>query len=128
MSPAAETTTTVRPETAEETSVQPREPVVVHVRVPAYTTEMVRVWQSTFLLDRDSNHTSRLVSFEKISLYPHWTKIDYTRPYVFTLVFEGQATSTKSTWPSEAVSRWTKRAVLPRKEACKKCRHPFRRC
>ncbi|MEY3530127.1 MAG: hypothetical protein B9S29_03115 [Opitutia bacterium Tous-C2FEB] len=96
MSPAAETTTTVRPETAEETSVQPREPVVVHVRVPAYTTEMVRVWQSTFLLDRDSNHTSRLVSFEKISLYPHWTKIDYTRPYVFTLVFEGLPKSVRS--------------------------------
>jgi hypothetical protein len=96
MSPAAETTTTVRPETAEATSVQPLEPVVVHVRVPAYTAEMVRVWQSTFLLDRDSNHTSRLLSFEKISLYPHWTRLDYTKPYVFTLVFEGLPKAVRS--------------------------------
>ena len=88
MSPAAETTTSVRPETAEETSVQPIEPVVVHVRIPAYTTEMVRVWQSTFLLDRDSNHTSRLLSFEKISLYPHWMPVPFGRPYQFTLFFE----------------------------------------
>ncbi|MCX6919067.1 MAG: hypothetical protein NTX41_07195 [Verrucomicrobia bacterium] len=63
MSAAAETTTTVRPVTAVETSVQPIEPVVVHVRIPAYTTEMVRVWQSTFLLDRDSNHTEPAIIF-----------------------------------------------------------------
>jgi hypothetical protein len=88
--------TTVRPQQAAETSAQPLEPVVVHVRVPPYTTELVRVWQSTFLLDRASNHTSRLLSFEKISLYPHWTRVDYTQPYVFTLVFEGLPASVRT--------------------------------
>lgn len=96
MSPASATLTTVRPQQAAETSVQPLEPVVVHVRVPPYTTELVRVWQSTFLLDRASNHTSRLLSFEKISLYPHWTRVDYTQPYVFTLVFEGLPASVRT--------------------------------
>jgi hypothetical protein len=89
MSPATQTSTLVRPAVEAVTDVQPLERVVVHVRVPPYTTEFIRIWQSTFLFDRASSHTSQLVAFERISLYPHWTRLDYAQPYVFTLVFEG---------------------------------------
>lgn len=96
MSPWAESLTLTSPAEAVATSVQPLEPIVVHIRVPPYTAELIRVWQSTFLLDRDSNHASALVAFEKVSLYPHWTVLDYTRPYFFTLVFEGLPKSVRS--------------------------------
>ena len=96
MCPAAEPLVVARPAEAVAASIHPLEPVVVHVRVPPYTAELIRIWQSTFLLDRDSNHASALVAFEKVSLYPHWTALDFTRPYVFTLVFEGLPKSVRS--------------------------------
>lgn len=86
----------VLPEIATETVVAPLAPVVVHVTVPPYSAELIRVWQSTFLLDRDSRHTSRLIGFERVALYPHWTVIDYTQPHVFTLIFEGMPKQVRS--------------------------------
>ena len=96
MCPAAATSTSVRPAEDVSTSVQPLDPVVVHVRVPPYTADSIRVWQSTFLLDRDSRLASVLVSCERISLYPHWTRIDFTRDYRFTLVFAPLPKSVRS--------------------------------
>ncbi len=86
----------VLPAVASDAVVAPLSPVVVHVTVPPYTTELIRIWQSTFLLDRDSAHTSRLLAFERVSLYPHWTVVDYTQPHIFTLVFEGMPKQVRS--------------------------------
>ena len=83
-------------EIATDTTVAPLAPVVVHVTVPPYSAELIRIWQSTFLLDRDSTHTSRLIGFERVALYPHWTIIDYTQPHIFKLVFEGMPKQVRS--------------------------------
>ena len=96
MSTRTESLTSVRPAEAVITAIQPLDPVVVHVRVPPYTAELIRIWQSTFLLDRASRHASALVSCEHVSLYPHWTALDYTKPHVFTLVFEPLPKSVRS--------------------------------
>jgi hypothetical protein len=74
------------PEVAAE--ARPLEPVVVHVRCAPGYADALRIWQSTFLLDRDSNHTSSMIGFENISLYPHWTMVPGRRSYRFTLLFE----------------------------------------
>jgi hypothetical protein len=68
--------------------VRPLDPVVVHVRCAPDYADALRIWQSTFLLDRDSAHTSSMIGFENISLYPNWTMVPYGRPYRFTLLFE----------------------------------------
>ena len=74
------------PEVAAET--RPLEPVVVHVRCAPHYSDALRIWQSTFLLDRDSAHTSSKIGFENISLYPDWTRVPFGRAYRFTLLFE----------------------------------------
>lgn len=89
MSPSPRTPTpTVLPDTVIAAEVRPLEPVVVHVRCAPGYADALRIWQSTFLLDRDSNHTSSMVGFENISLYPEWTMVRHGRPYQFTLLFE----------------------------------------
>jgi len=47
----------------------------------------VRIWRSTFLTDRNSNHRSRLLHAENITMYPHWTPV-YSGGHTFTLYFE----------------------------------------
>ena len=89
MSPAAPTLApAIKPVIRQEVEVRPLEPVVVHVRCAPYYAQSLRIWQSTFLLDRDSAHTSSLVGFENISLYPHWLPVPWERPYQFTLYFQ----------------------------------------
>lgn len=78
----------VRPEVAIAAEIRPLDPVVVHVRCAPYYARALRIWQSTFLLDRDSNHTSSMLGFENISLYPHWKPVPAGRAHRFTLFFE----------------------------------------
>ena len=97
MSPSPQSpASTVLPVEAIAPEVRPLDPVVVHVRCAPHYSHSLRIWQSTFLLDRDSAHTSAMIGFENISLYPHWTKLDYTKPHVFTLIFEGLPASVRS--------------------------------
>jgi hypothetical protein len=79
---------TILPDVEIAAEVRPLDPVVVHVRCAPDYADSLRIWQSTFLLDRDSTHTSSMIGFENISLYPHWTMVPYGRPYRFTLLFE----------------------------------------
>lgn len=51
--------------------------------------EKIRIWHSTFLTDRHSNHVSKLVHHENISLFPDWTDITPGKDYFFTLIFSG---------------------------------------
>lgn len=71
------------------------DPVVVHVRCAPWYSSMVRIWPSTFLLDRDSSFTSELIGCENISLYPQWHKIPPGREHVFTLRFQPMPRSVK---------------------------------
>jgi hypothetical protein len=89
MSPSPlSTTPVVLPDVEIEVEVRPLDPVVVHVRCAPNYSHSLRIWQSTFLLDRDSPHTSSMIGCENISLYPHWMSIPRGRPHQFTLFFE----------------------------------------
>ncbi len=79
---------TIFPEVEIAEEARPLDPVVVHVRCAPRYSYALRIWQSTFLLDRDSAHTSAMIGFENISLYPDWTSIPYGQAYQFTLFFE----------------------------------------
>jgi hypothetical protein len=64
--------------------------VIVHVTMPPqYGDFNIRIWRSTFLLSRNSEHKSRLLHAENISIAPIWTEVHPLKPYTFTLIFEG---------------------------------------
>ncbi len=89
MSPATQSPVpVVLPAVEIAAEVRPLDPVVVHVRCAPNYAHSLRIWQSTFLLDRESSHTSPMIGFENISLYPHWKSVPFGRPYRFTLFFE----------------------------------------
>lgn len=65
--------------------------VIVHCLMPAspFWGNLVRIWPSTVLEDRDSDHQCRLVHAENISYSPLWTEIEPMQDFWFTLVFTG---------------------------------------
>lgn len=64
--------------------------VVVHCRFnPGNSDSMVRIWRSTYLNANNSNHRSKLLHAENITLYPVWTPVDGGRIFNFTLIFSG---------------------------------------
>lgn len=79
----AETSTLISEAVAVESQV------VVHVAIWSSVPMNLRIWGSTYLFDQHSNHHSKLVHFENISLAPTWTTIHAAMPYKFTLLFEG---------------------------------------
>jgi hypothetical protein len=78
----------LRPELRPATDLRPAEPVVVHIRCAPRYAPSIRIWPSTFLLDRDSAHTSALVDWKGITAYPDWTWIRWGAPHPFALIFE----------------------------------------
>lgn len=48
---------------------------------------LIRIWRSTFLIDRHSPARAGLVHVENISLAPQWTMIPDLRPFTFLLIF-----------------------------------------
>jgi hypothetical protein len=54
-----------------------------------YQDMMIRIWRSTFLIDKASGSRSKLIHIENISFAPVWTKIPDGSLYSFLLVFEG---------------------------------------
>lgn len=64
--------------------------VIVHASLTCSAPwELVRVWPSTYLIDRDSDHRSALLHATNISLAPVWTPLVQGQTLRFTLVFEG---------------------------------------
>ena len=60
--------------------------VIVHCRFQGGGA--IRVWHSTFLIDRGSEHRSKLLHVENIALFPQWTIISENSGIRFTLFFE----------------------------------------
>jgi len=54
-----------------------------------YKDMMIRIWNSTYLVDKGSGVRSKLIHAENISIAPVWTKIPDNALYSFLLVFEG---------------------------------------
>ncbi len=71
--------------------------VVVHCRFTGrFNGDKVRVWKSTFLVARDSEHRSELVSAFNVSMYPEWTILKKGVVLNFTLIFTGLPKSCRS--------------------------------
>ena len=50
---------------------------------------LIRIWSTTFLVDRDSTTRSQLVHAENISYAPQWTMIPKKGDFTFLLIFAG---------------------------------------
>lgn len=55
----------------------------------------IRIWRSTFLVDRFGNHKSKLLHVENVAMAPQWTLVAENKEYIFTLYFEGLPKSCK---------------------------------
>ena len=49
----------------------------------------IRIWQSTFLCDQHSDHQSKLIYTEGITMFPTWTLLPPGEKINFLLVFSG---------------------------------------
>lgn len=65
--------------------------VIVHCAFycPPGEPQLIRIWNSTFLVDRHSDHRSRLLFWDNITLCPNWTAVLPGRAHNFTLIFSG---------------------------------------
>lgn len=62
--------------------------VYVHAHMNETDQEMlVRIWKSTFLLDKSSGNKSALVHAENITFAPVWTIVPKDFSYTFLLIF-----------------------------------------
>lgn len=79
-----DTLTAIAPETLEDSFVY------VHCYFQNTTHDMlIRIWRSTFLIDKGSGSRSKLIHAENISFAPVWTQIPDGVTYSFLLIFEG---------------------------------------
>ena len=64
---------------------------IVHCCYPASPEvgSLIRIWQSTFLIDESIRHRSKLIYADNISTFPYWTEVPPMKDYWFTLVFSG---------------------------------------
>lgn len=53
----------------------------------SYKDMLIRIWKTTFLIDRTSGVRSKLVHAENISLAPVWTQVPDGSSYSFLLIF-----------------------------------------
>ena len=71
-----------------DTSVQEDSFVYVHCYFKNQFKDMlIRIWKSTYLIDKNSDARSKLVHAENISFAPMWTQIPDGRNYSFLLIF-----------------------------------------
>ena len=97
-------TTITKPEIAEEilemlqAKTEEEKQVIVHCCFPATPIfgNLIRIWQSTFLIDRNSEHKSHLIHAENIAVFPYWSEVTAMKDFWFTLVFSGLPKDCKS--------------------------------
>jgi hypothetical protein len=64
--------------------------VYVHCHFENTSDDMlIRIWRTTFLIDKDSATRSQLVHAENISFAPQWTLIPRKGDFTFLLIFGG---------------------------------------
>ena len=49
---------------------------------------LIRIWKTTFLVDKASAHRSKLVHIENISFAPQWTVVPENKMFQFLLIFD----------------------------------------
>lgn len=62
--------------------------VIVHCVCHLSTySEAIRIWETTYLVDRNSEHRSKLLYSDGISLFPTWTNVKFKKNARFSLIF-----------------------------------------
>ncbi len=70
--------------------------VIIHCTYAAtYGYDWIRIWKTTFLFDKGSDHKSKLLLAENIPLYPVWKEIGIGETLYFTLIFSALPKSCK---------------------------------
>jgi hypothetical protein len=88
--PPVKTKPLVEVETVTLTDTEVNEDSFVYVHCyfnNSYKDMLIRIWKTTFLIDRASGTRSKLVHVENISYAPAWTKIPDGSTYSFLLIF-----------------------------------------
>ena len=50
---------------------------------------LIRIWKTTFLIDRHSSAKAELIHAENITYAPQWTLVPDKQPFSFLLIFTG---------------------------------------
>jgi len=81
-----------------QTKIEEEKQVIVHCCFPAspFWGNLIRIWNTTYLIDETSGHRSKLIHAENISIYTNWTPVPFMRDFWFTLVFSGLPKDCKS--------------------------------
>lgn len=89
-----------------QTKLEEEKQVVVHCCFPASPLlgNLIRIWHSTYLFDNNSEHKSRLIHAENITIFPNWTPVPFMRDFWFTLIFSGLPKDCKSFDLKEVIS------------------------
>ncbi|HEY0656055.1 MAG TPA: hypothetical protein VGD65_23130 [Chryseosolibacter sp.] len=74
------------------TSIDPSVLEDSHIYVHCYFSNssqdmLIRIWKTTFLIDRASGARSQLIHAENISIAPTWTQVPVKKSYSFLLIF-----------------------------------------
>ncbi len=73
-----------------ESIIRDEKQVIIHCHYHNFESiGKIRVWKTTFLHSRNTNHQSTLVSAYNISMYPEWMTIEPFKIHKFTLIFTG---------------------------------------
>lgn len=72
-----------------ETSIDAESQVIVHASFDATDETFIRIWSSTFLVDRVTGHRSKLTHLEGVPLAPQWMSVPAGYTARFTLLFTG---------------------------------------
>lgn len=81
---------TLDPQLQEDRKTQTAEEgqVIVHCSIQSDAWGSgIRVWNSTYLIDRVSGERSELIHFFNITLYPQWLWLEPNQNHTFTLIF-----------------------------------------
>ncbi|WBV55972.1 hypothetical protein PFY10_17360 [Chryseobacterium daecheongense] len=81
-----------------KTKVEEEKQVIVHCCFPAspFLGNLIRIWNTTYLFDNSSEHQSKLIHAENITIFPDWTTVPFMRDFWFTLIFSGLPKDCKS--------------------------------
>ena len=69
--------------------VQEENTVIVHCTYDSIFGGSIRIWNSTFLIDKASGDRSKLLHAENITFAPVWTPTPEGKSFRFTLIFSG---------------------------------------
>jgi len=81
-----------------QTKIEEEKQVIIHCCFPAspFLGNLIRIWHSTYLFDNQSEHRSKLIHAENISISPYWTPVPFMKDFWFTLIFSGLPKDCKS--------------------------------